>query len=305
MTLALTASRYKPKPFFVYPQPDNFWWLHHWLWSMESRAAIRLALLAFPTTDVVIRMRASGDISPDQLTKISSTARNSLRTRGAAHQPLIVLTEGSSDAELLRGALEVLHPHLTDLVQFLDFDALPSGQRASGGARDIAPKIRTLLGSGIKQRIVAVYDNDLAGRTALAELRRHPLPPDVAATCYPDLELARAYPAYGQPGTPEQHRIIATDINGTAASIELYLGRDSLTNPEDGDLYPVKWTRESRHGRFQGVVDHKKAVQDHFRNKLLTARANSGCLPDQDWSGVLLLLDHVLHAHHTPTPSEY
>jgi hypothetical protein len=144
--------------FFVYPEPDDFRWLNHWLLSMESRAAVRLALLAFPAAEVVVHFRPRDDVQPQQLGEISAQARQSLLARGDAFLPLLVLTEGSTDAELLSGALEVLFPHLTDLVTFLDFDALASGRRVNGGAKDIAPKIRTLVGSGAKQRIVAVYD---------------------------------------------------------------------------------------------------------------------------------------------------
>ncbi|GAA0546462.1 hypothetical protein GCM10010172_30170 [Paractinoplanes ferrugineus] len=302
---APTAPVTEIRRLFVYPEPDDFWWLHHWLRSLESRAAIRLALLAFPQADVVVRLRVGGDDRTDQLAAISADARNSLRTRGASFLPLIVLTEGASDAELLRDALHVLFPHLVDLVRFLDFDALPSSaKRTSGGAKDIAPKIRTLLGSGIQQRIVAVYDNDLQGRQALAELQQHVLPAGVVAACYPDLDLARSYPAYGLPGTGDENRIAATNVNGTAASLELYLGRDSLTAP-DGSLYPVKWKLKSQDGVYQGVVDHKGTVQDHFKRKVTAARAGGGCLPDQDWSGVHLLLQHVLHAHESVTQSQY
>jgi hypothetical protein len=38
----------------------------------------------------------------------------------SAHAPLIVLTEGTTDAEFRRMAFAVLYPHLTDLVRFLD-----------------------------------------------------------------------------------------------------------------------------------------------------------------------------------------
>jgi hypothetical protein len=138
--------------------------------------------------------------------------------------------------------------------------------------------------------------NDLAGRAALSQLRQERLPANVVALCYPDLDFARDYPAYGRPGTPEEWSIRPTDLNGTAASLELYLGEDSLRNPGDGELYPVKWKRELRSGAFQGVVDHKAAVQQHFRTKVLAARRH-GCEPDQDWSGVRLLLESLLNAH--------
>lgn len=55
---------------------------------------------------------------------------------------------------------------------------------------------------------------------------------------YPDLDLPRAYPALGPPTVDDKAASVAVaDVNGLATSIELYPGRDVLTD-EGGHLYP-------------------------------------------------------------------
>jgi hypothetical protein len=61
--------------------------------------------------------RPPGPLSPGS---VLSDAQRIVRANVSAHAPLIVLTEGTTDAEFRRMAFAVLYPHLTDLVRFLD-----------------------------------------------------------------------------------------------------------------------------------------------------------------------------------------
>ena len=57
-------------------------------------------------------------------------------------------------------------------------------------------------------------------------------------------------------------------VNGIAASIELYLGEDVLTNGE-GQLSPVQWTGFDRGmNQYQGEVLGKPELHKRFRQKL-------------------------------------
>ena len=49
-----------------------------------------------------------------------------------------------------------------------------------------------------------------------------------------------------------------------ACSIELYLGRDALSDGTGG-LRPVRWTGgDSRMGRYQGAIEAKARVEERF-----------------------------------------
>lgn len=78
-------------------------------------------------------------------------------------------------------------------------------------------------------------------QTGLGGLSRAALPPNIRVIQYPELDLAKAYPTLGAPiadGEPSSSAV--ADVNGLAASIELYLGRDVLIRA-DGGLRPVQW----------------------------------------------------------------
>ncbi|MEU2353670.1 hypothetical protein ABZ599_12005 [Streptomyces misionensis] len=65
--------------------------------------------------DVILR----GHVPPDP--DLCELEIQKSRAAAVANLPVIVLTEGSTDAEVLRGSLEVIYPHLVDFLKFMDF----------------------------------------------------------------------------------------------------------------------------------------------------------------------------------------
>ncbi len=89
------------------------------------------------------------------------------------------------------------------------------------------------------------------------------------------------------------------DVNGMAASIELYLGADILS--EDGKFSPVQWTGyDAASKKYQGEVLNKKRIHERFREKLrscdesLERTNNNG-----NWNGMRKVLMSVFSAFHT------
>jgi hypothetical protein len=268
-------------------------WLLEELAGWDPRYALRAVLLAYPEADVIF---AAADIGagPEQPQPafLPSGAMAAVSARAGVYAPVVVLTEGRTDAGFLMAGLKVLRPHLTDLIRFLDYERKPEG-----GVGPLAGMVRAFAAAGIANRVVAVSGNDAAAAGAMRVLGVPPLPPQIQVMRYPDLDLARAYPVLGPPapeypgGTPQ-----AADVNGLAASIELYLGRDVLTGP-DGTLRPVRWTaRSSGAGRHQGQVTGKHAIQQAFRAKAKAALENPGQAGQQDWSGLRLIIDAICEA---------
>lgn len=197
--------------------------------------------------------------------------------------PPIVITEGSYDAQVLRGAVEVLKPHLASYIRFLDYDA-----GNEGGAVAAVRMLKSFAAAGVSNRIVALFDNDSAAYEAVMHLRGSKLPSYYVVMHYPDLELANAYPTLG----PQGNTIM--NINRLAGSIELYLGRDVLDS-RGGELSPVQWKGYmGRVGAYQGEVVNKAALQRAFREKLKAARADPALIFSQDWSGLALILDKLI-----------
>lgn len=200
-------------------------------------------------------------------------AEELLRSDAATAQRVIVLTEGSTDKSVLEASLSLLAPHLADYFTFMDFD----GAKVPGGSGALAQTVKAFVGAGILNRIVAVFDNDTAAAEALTVLAGIDLPSNYAVMQYPPLEFLVSYPTLGPTG------VAPADVNGVAASIELYLGSDVLRG-DDGELVPVHWRGfNDRMGRYQGVVREKAAVLERFRAKVARCRAHREALNDSDW----------------------
>jgi len=128
---------------------------------LEERYILRCTLLAFPqeavTLDITDLNQGGWLDAFPRLETLASGASARIREATTGHAPVVVLTEGRTDAEFLSYAVQILYPHLTDLVRFLDFD-----QRPEGGAGALVRMARAFAAAGIANRVIAIFDNDTA-----------------------------------------------------------------------------------------------------------------------------------------------
>ncbi|MCZ4273321.1 hypothetical protein [Maritalea porphyrae] len=179
----------------------------------------------------------------------------------SATGPVLILTEGKSDTEILSTAIQAMYPEFSDLFQFVDFQEFS----IEGGASMLAKMVKALAGVRMDQSILALFDNDAAG---LAERRYvdriQALPPNIKTMVLPELELAKQYPTIGPEGSRRM------DVNGTASSIELFLGKDALTDNE-GRLHPIRWTAWNKQIKlYQGALENKDDITKRFLAKMKT-----------------------------------
>jgi hypothetical protein len=201
---------------------------------------------------------------------------------------IIVLTEGSTDRWIIERAMKLLSPHLAPFFSFMDFD----GVRIEGGAGALANIVRAFSGARVSNRVIALFDNDTAGRTALASLKAIALPPNIKAFALPQIEIASSYPTLGPSG------VSVMDINGMACGIELYLGVDVLTEP-DGALAPVQWKGfDVKLRQYQGELLTKGEVLDRFREKIAICESDPSRLPQYNWDQLRLVVDVLRAAFH-------
>jgi hypothetical protein len=121
--------------------PGSRSWLLGHIEGLDDRIALRAVLLALPDADVRLDLTdlVEGrfvDHPPDTL---CAEALIALREDAAAHAPIIVLTEGRTDIHVLQPALDLLYPHLTDLIRFMDY-----AERPEGGAGALVRMVRAL-----------------------------------------------------------------------------------------------------------------------------------------------------------------
>jgi hypothetical protein len=178
----------------------------------------------------------------------------------------IVLTEGKTDAWILSQSLRRLYPHLDGYFSFMDFEGTGFG----GGVGNLANLVKAFAGAGIINNVIALFDNDTAAGVACKFLDTLFLPANISVQRLPKVDFLKSYPTIGPSGP------LRADVNGLAASIELYLGKDVLT--VDGvALSPVQWTVFERQlNAYHGEVLDKPRIHERFREKLARPSSKSG-----------------------------
>ena len=253
--------------------------------------------MAFPDADVTLdltELRLSeldpfGGMEDRGLPWMASDSAAVIRRAAAVNAPIVVLTEGRTDSEFLTAGLKVLYPHLTDLIRFLDYEYRPEG-----GVSALVRMIRAFTAAGIVNRVVAVFDNDTAAADGLRNLDIGRLPDHIRVIRYPPIDLASSYPTLGPPTVDSPHGSLSlADVNGSAGSVELYLGKDVLARA-DGTLRPVQWKSFiPGMARYQGEVIEKELIHTSFREKYTMALENRACVQRQDWEGLRLVIDAI------------
>jgi hypothetical protein len=217
--------------------------------------------------------------------KVCEIALHELTADYPVNEKIIVLTEGSTDRNILEKSLALLYPHLYDYYSFMDFGI----SNAPGSAGALVSTIKAFVGSGIANRIVAFFDNDTAAQVALKGLSKTSIPQNIRVLRYPVITYAKSYPTLGPSGISE------LDINGLACSIELYLGIDVLTI--DGQLVPIQWKGyDVSLNRYQGEIIRKQELQDRFTSKLKDCLDDQSLIAQKDWSAIRLILTELFRA---------
>jgi hypothetical protein len=197
---------------------------------------------------------------------------------------IIILTEGSTDTEVLQSSLKLLYPQLYDYFSFMDF-----GLKPAGGVGPLIQAVKSFAGAGIENRLIALFDNDTAAFSAVEGLKDFKLPENIMILHYPDMELAKQYPTLGPNGIAQQ------DINGLACSIELYFGKDILER--DGAFVPIQWKGyDDRLRRYQGEILQKAELKKRFMDKLNRCQKDAKSIHEEDWSGIDSILRQIFDA---------
>jgi len=203
-------------------------------------------------------------------------------------EKFLILTEGSSDIQILQGAMNVLYPHLTGYYSFMDFGI----SNASGSAGSLVASIKSFVGAGIKNRVIALFDNDTAAESSLRGFQKTMIPKNIKILQYPNIKIAENYPTLGPSGISQMN------INGLACSIELYLGKDILS--KDGQLIPVQWKGyDQTLGKYQGEIIDKSSVQKQFQTKIDDCLNDPAKASNYDWTELNELLQTIFNAFNT------
>ncbi|WP_156399061.1 HEPN/Toprim-associated domain-containing protein [Methylobacterium sp. Leaf466] len=166
-------------------------------------------------------------------------------------QSILIATEGASDARILRRALDLLRPDVTDFFRFIDGDE----RHHFWGTGNLVRFAEGLLRIDIQNQVLFLLDNDAEGIDAYRKLQDLKMPSNLRSMVLPEIDELRSFPALGPEG------LLNSDINGRAAAIECYLDLDL---PE----YPtarVIWSNYKKDiNMWHGALEYKETYDRHF-----------------------------------------
>lgn len=197
---------------------------------------------------------------------------------------IIILTEGKSDIEILSRSLKLLYPHLYTYFAFMDFDNAKIG----GGVGPLTSIVKSFAGVGISNKIVAIFDNDTAAKSATKQLDKIQLPPNIKIMYLPEIERLKNYPTIGPTGEN------LMNINNISGSIEMYLGQNALFNNDTETYYPIQWKGyDVGQKQYQGEIIEKDIVQQNYYKILELCENNSNEITNFDFEDIKLILENL------------
>lgn len=192
-------------------------------------------------------------------------------------QKVLIATEGTSDARIIRRALNVLRSDVADFFNFVDVDE----RHPFWGTGNLVKFAEGLLRIKVLNQVLFVFDNDAEGVDAFRKLKKLNPPANMRAMLLPDLEEFRAFATIGPEG------VNISDINGRAAAIECYLDLRL-------DQYPpaqVRWSNFKKDiDAWHGALNFKESYSKHFYDQSDELLRNG----NYDVSKLLKLIDILI-----------
>jgi hypothetical protein len=176
---------------------------------------------------------------------------NAFRAGAGRRHSVLAATEGTSDARILRRAIDVLRPDVADFFRFIDVDQ----SHPFPGTGNLVKFAEGLVHIDVQNRIVFILDNDAEGLSGYRKIEAMRKPVNMRAMMLPRLDEFQGFPARG----PEGVKI--SDINERAASIECYLDLNLSGRPNA----EVVWSSYKKEvDRWQGALHDKDTYTRRF-----------------------------------------
>jgi HEPN/Toprim N-terminal domain 1 len=184
----------------------------------------------------------------------------------------LIVTEGSSDAKIIKHAFELLRPHIADFFDFVDME---EGYPFTGTG-NLFRFLQGLISISIQNSVIVIYDNDAEGHGNFVRSCALNVPNNMRILKLPDDSSFVDFDTVGPSGRSKQ------DINGRAAAIECYL--DLGQKPE------VRWTGfNGLADRYQGELLNKTLYMKDFLDQRLR-------LENYDYTKINNVLDVIVNA---------
>lgn len=165
----------------------------------------------------------------------------------------LLLTEGKSDADILKKAFSLLRPEVADFFRFVNMERHPFG--GEGGLRSFC---RGLVNIGHSNFALAIYDNDTAGIGGMLDGKSLKMPKNMRVMSLPSMKEFSRFTTLGPNGERREN------INGRAVAIECFLDlhHGGVDKPK------VRWKGfDEKAGKYQGELINKHEYAKEFLKK--------------------------------------
>ncbi len=162
----------------------------------------------------------------------------------------LLITEGSTDTKILKGAFSWIYP---DIAEFFDFIDMAENYPFTG-VGNIVNFYHGICKIGSDKKIIFVFDNDTAGNSAMNKCVKYENS-NIQLISLPNYSGFKNFKTIGPNGESEE------DINRKAVAIEMFL---DLSYKID-DKPKIRWTSyDEKVGSYQGSLIKKDVYTKQF-----------------------------------------
>jgi hypothetical protein len=169
-----------------------------------------------------------------------------------AKSQFLIITEGSTDTQIIKTALSKLKPDIASFFTFIDMEK----NYPFGGASNLYKFCQGLVKINIMNTILVILDNDVTGNQEYQNIAKLPLPHNMRVVRLPELSEFQKVKTVG-PNNKHEY----LDINGAAVSIECFLDFEYDSNDE-AIIRWIQWDQSAK--KYQGRLDNKEKLQKKF-----------------------------------------
>lgn len=167
-------------------------------------------------------------------------------------QKFLIVTEGSSDAFIIRRAIELLRPDIYDFFTFVDMEE----HYPFSGTGNLYKFFQGLVSIKMLNKCLFVFDNDTEGIEKYKMVKTINAPSNLKVTKLPDLEEFSNFLTVGPNGKQK------ANTNGKAVAIECFLDLSFKTKNEP----IIRWSSyKSSLDSYQGALEEKEFYTKQFK----------------------------------------
>ncbi|MCD0076742.1 hypothetical protein HK285_00830, partial [Streptococcus agalactiae] len=165
-------------------------------------------------------------------------------------EKILIVTEGSSDTDIIKKSINRLYSDIADFFDFIDMEQ----NYPFTGTGNLKNFVKGLSKINILNKILVILDNDTAGISVYNDIKTIDLPNNLKVITLPNYKDFDNFKCKGPQGDSLEN------INGKAVSIECFLDHSSI----DDEIY-VRWTSfNDKLIQYQGNIEPKNLLIKSF-----------------------------------------